>query len=171
VAVDVSELLAELFDRVGEHVRELVVDLDDGAMLERPTDDCNPVGWLVWHLTRVQDHQLAELIGQPQVWVAGDWGPRFGLASDPDDHGYGHTREQVAAVRPSSAQVLLDYFEAVQQQTRPWVAGLAAADLDRVVDESWDPPVTLGVRLVSVVDDEIQHAGQAAYLRGLLRSG
>jgi hypothetical protein len=27
---------------------------------------------------------------------------------------------------------------------------------------------TLGVRLVSVVDDDVQHVGQAAYVRGLL---
>ncbi len=53
-------------------------------------------------------------------------------------------------------------------RTAEFVAGLSAADLDRVVDESWDPPVTLGVRLVSVVDDDAQHAGQAAYVRGLL---
>ena len=41
-------------------------------------------------------------------------------------------------------------------------------DLDRIVDERWDPPVTLAVRLVSVVDDCLQHAGQAAYARGIL---
>jgi hypothetical protein len=28
--------------------------------------------------------------------------------------------------------------------------------------------VTMGVRLVSVADDCLQHAGQAAYVRGLL---
>jgi hypothetical protein len=45
------------------------------------------------------------------------------------------------------------------------------ADLDRVVDKRWDPPVTLGVRLVSVVDDDAQHVGQAAYVRGLQKAG
>ena len=50
------------------------------------------------------------------------------------------------------------------------LAGLSEADLDRVVDERWDPPVTLGVRLVSVISDDLQHAGQAAYLRGLVTS-
>ena len=42
--------------------------------------------------------------------------------------------------------------------------GLAPDDLDRVVDRRWDPPVTLGVRLVSIADDSLQHAGQAAYV-------
>ena len=45
------------------------------------------------------------------------------------------------------------------------------ADLERVVDTSWDPPVTLGVRLISVISDDLQHAGQAAYAAGLLKQG
>ena len=53
--------------------------------------------------------------------------------------------------------------------TAAFVAGLGEADLDRVVDTRWDPPVTLGVRLVSVVSDSLQHAGQASFVRGLLQ--
>jgi hypothetical protein len=37
-----------------------------------------------------------------------------------------------------------------------------------VVDLNWDPPVTLAVRLVSVINDDLQHGGQAAYVRGML---
>ena len=48
------------------------------------------------------------------------------------------------------------------------MSGLTDADLPRVVDERWDPPVTLGVRLVSVISDCLQHAGQAAFVRGIL---
>ena len=69
---------------------------------------------------------------------------------------------------PATAQVLLDYLAATDERTRGFVEGLVADDLDRVVDRRWDPPVTLGVRLVSVADDCLQHAGQAAYVRGLL---
>ena len=54
--------------------------------------------------------------------------------------------------------------------TASYVAGLAPEDLDRVVDERWDPPVTLAVRLVSVISDDLQHAGQAAYARGFVTS-
>ena len=53
-------------------------------------------------------------------------------------------------------------------RTLEFVGGLADDDLARVVDERWDPPVTLGVRLVSVIDDAVQHAGQAAYARGII---
>jgi uncharacterized damage-inducible protein DinB len=100
--------------------------------------------------------------------VTGDWGPRFGLKTDPSDTGYGHTAARVSAVAPESDQALIDYYEAVHDRTIEALQALTPADLDRIVDRDWDPPVSLGVRLVSILDDDIQHAGQAAYLRGLI---
>ena len=94
----------------------------------------------------------------------GDWASRFGLEPDPDNHGYGHTPEQVLQVRPESSQALLDYLAAVDERTTAMLAGLTADDLDRVVDRNWDPPVTLGVRLVSVADDGLERPSQAAYV-------
>ena len=57
---------------------------------------------------------------------------------------------------------------AVHARTVEYLGGLTDDDLARVVDRSWDPPVTLGVRLVSVISDDLQHVGQAAYVRGVL---
>jgi hypothetical protein len=71
-------------------------------------------------------------------------------------------------VRPEDPAVLLEYLDAVAEQTRPMLENLVADDLDRIVDRRWDPPVTMGVRLVSIADDSLQHLGQAAYVRGLL---
>ncbi len=133
-----------------------------------PEPGSNPIGWLVWHLTRVQDSHIAELTGDPQVWVEGDWAARFGMTADAHNHGYGHTAADVAAVRPDGPDVLLGYHEAVAVRTRTFLAGLAPADLSKIVDERWDPPVTMGVRLVSIADDDMQHGGQAVYVRGLL---
>jgi hypothetical protein len=128
----------------------------------------NPIGWLVWHLTRVQDDHVADLMGAEQIYITGGWAPRFGLKPDPTDTGYGHGPGRVAAVAPESAQALEDYFALVNDRTLRFIDTLKPGDFDRVVDTAWDPPVTLGVRLVSVYDDDAQHAGQAAYLRGLL---
>jgi uncharacterized damage-inducible protein DinB len=168
VAMDVRELLVELYGRIPGHVREAVEGLGVDELVATPEPGSNPIGWLVWHLTRVQDHHVAELLGAAQVWTTGDWSRRFGLDPDPADTGYGHSPAEVAAVRPDSAEALLAYYRAVADRTGELLRGLTAGDLDRVVDQRWDPPVTLGVRLVSVADDDIQHAGQAKYLRGLL---
>ncbi len=165
-----KDLLIEAFDRLPELGRSAVDGLSPEQLRTPPAEGANTVAWLVWHLTRIQDGYLAELTGQDQVYVTGDRAGEFGLKPDPDDNGYGHTAAQVQAVRPGSAQVLVDYYQAVHERTLSYLAGLTDGDLDRVVDESWDPPVTLGVRLVSILNDDTQHVGQAAYVRGLLGS-
>jgi hypothetical protein len=122
----------------------------------------------VWHLTRVQDHHFSELEEKEQVWVSGDWGKRFGVDSDPQNTGYGHSAEQMAGIKPDGADALTDYYDEVYGRTRAMLQSITGADLDRVVDKRWDPPVTLGVRLISVADDCIQHSGQASYARGII---
>jgi hypothetical protein len=166
--VDVAALLLELYGRIPPLAAQAVEGVDPAQILERPAPDANSIGWLIWHLARVQDHHIAELLGTAQIWTEGEWANRIGLAPDPSNTGYGHSAHDVATVQPDNPDVLLEYLAAVDSRTRTMLAGLTPADLDRVVDTRWDPPVTLGVRLVSIADDGLQHAGQAAYLRGLL---
>jgi len=166
--MEINELLLELFGRVDEEVHSAVDGLDVDALTTTIEEGTNPIGWLVWHLARVQDDHMADILDTDQVWVTGDWGSRFGVASDPPNTGWGHSPSDVSTIRPESAQALLDYYAAVTVPTRAFLQSVTAKDLDRVVDTRWNPPVTLGVRLVSIVDDDIQHAGQANYLRGIL---
>jgi len=166
--MDVAALLLDLYGRIPPLAHEAVDGLSADELATRPTGDVNSIAWLVWHLIRVQDHHVAELLDAEQLWVAGPWAAALGLAPDPRNTGYGHTPAQVATIRPDGPDVLVDYLGAVDARTRGMLQELTAADLDRVVDRRWDPPVTLGVRLVSVADDCLQHVGQAAYLRGLL---
>jgi uncharacterized damage-inducible protein DinB len=163
-----NEVLIDLFGRLPHLVHEAVDGLTPEQLATAPAEGANTVAWLIWHLTRVQDEHVAHVSGGNQAWTSGDWPDRFGLDPDPSDIGYGHTPEQVAAVRPESAELLVAYYESVHANTIDFLEGLSDGDLDRVVDTNWDPPVTLGVRLASVLDDDLQHAGQAAYLRGLL---
>ena len=164
--MDVSELLRDLYARVVPLANDAVAGLDaDG--LRRAPEGANNIGWLVWHLARVQDSQVAEMFGSDQVWVEDGWADRFGLEPDPSNIGYGHSSAKVRQVRPESAEALVEYLREVDARTRTWLEGLAAADLDRIVDDRYDPPVTVGVRLVSIVDDCLQHVGQANYLRGI----
>lgn len=163
------DALVELFERLPHLVAGAVSGLTPQQLTWAPAPGANAIGWLVWHLTRVQDDHLAEVMGRAQVWLEDDWAPRFGLRAGTTETGYAHRPAQVAAVRPESADVLVEYYQAVHARTLDYLRGLSDADLDRVVDENWDPPVTLGVRLASVVNDDAQHVGQAAYVRGLLR--
>jgi len=166
--VEPNEILIEVFGRVAEHVSNAVDGLDAEQLAASPVPGSNPIGWLIWHLTRVEDGHIAELLDEEQLWVIGSYAERIGVDPDPTNSGYGHTPEQVASIRPDGAAVLLEYFSDVAARTRAYLDGLGPADFDRVVDENWDPPVTLGVRLVSIADDEVQHGGQANYARGIL---
>jgi hypothetical protein len=165
-----ADLLTDAFGRISEVVHEAADGLTAGQLSARLDDEANSIAWLCWHLTRVQDDHLADAFGVPQVWLEAGLG--FELPFAPSDTGYGHSSRQVSQVTVSSADVLTGYADAVHKQAVRLVAGVTDADLGRVVDEAWDPPVTLGVRLVSVISDCLQHAGQAAFIRGiLLRQG
>ncbi|MEZ5186719.1 MAG: DUF664 domain-containing protein [Candidatus Nanopelagicales bacterium] len=169
--MDVSEVYLELFGRIPPLVRTSVEGLDPQALTQAPEPGTNPVGWLVWHLTRVQDFHVSELLDEPQLWMVDEWPGRFGLTPEPWNLGFGHQRADIASVQPESAEALVEYFDAVYARTRPILEGLTPESLSEVVDERWDPPVTLGVRLVSIADDSLQHVGQAAYVRGLVQQG
>ncbi|BDM70387.1 hypothetical protein HEK616_38740 [Streptomyces nigrescens] len=163
-----TDLLVDAFGRIREAVEEAVTGLGPDELSTRPEEDANSIGWLVWHLTRIQDDHLAGVAGTEQLWTSDGWYERFGLPFSADDHGYGHSRKEVAAVKDLGEELLTGYHEAVHDNTVQYLAGIADKDLKRVVDRAWTPPVTMGVRLVSVIADGLQHAGQAAYVRGLL---
>ena len=162
-----NQVLDDAFSRIAEEARGVVDGLDAEVLVWQPEPGSNSIAWLLWHLARVQDDHVADLADGEQLWVAESWAPRFGLSQDTTETGYGHTPDQVRAVRPEDGEVLLGYLDAVTTRTRNLLATVGDEDLDRVIDTSWDPPVTMGVRLMSVIGDGLQHVGQAAYLRGL----
>lgn len=164
--MDTAHLLTGAFGNLRALVPGIVDGLDEARLTTRPGGSGNSVAWLVWHLTRVQDDHLADAFDREQVWLTGGWQQRFALDLPADDTGYGHSDAQVAAVR-ASAELLAGYHAAVAERTEELLAGTTPEQLDRVVGTRWDPPVTLGVRLLSVVTDTLEHAGQAAYVRGL----
>jgi uncharacterized damage-inducible protein DinB len=163
-----ADLLTDAFDRVRETVHSVVDGLTPEQLAARIGGAANSIAWLVWHLTRVQDDHIAEVAGTPQIWSSRGWAERFGLPLPASATGYGHDSDDVAAVRVDSPKLLTGYYDDVHEQTIAYVRGLSDADLDRVVDRAWTPPVTLGTRLVSVINDDTQHAGQAAIVRGII---
>lgn len=162
-----SDQLMDAFERVRDGVHPAANGLNVEELSFRPDAESNSIAWLIWHLTRIQDDHVADLRGENQRWLEAGWAERFALPLDAADTGYGHDPEQVGLVVAESS-LLLDYFEDVHATTVGYLTTLSDSDLGRVVDTSWDPPVTVQVRLISVVADDLQHVGQAAYVRGLV---
>lgn len=163
-----TELLVEAFQRIRDELHPAVNGLTPEELAFRPDPESNSIAWLAWHLTRIQDDHVAGLDGSEQVWMANGWQDRFALPLDRFDTGYGHDPGTVAKVT-ADAPSLLGYYEDVHQKTVDYIGTLDEGDLARVIDASWDPPVTVSVRLVSVIADDLQHVGQAAYVRGILQ--
>ena len=166
--MDAKDLMLDALGRIRSVLHRTLTGLTLDDLHRQPQAGANSIAWLAWHLTRVQDVSVSGLAGQEQAWISQGWHAKFALPADPDNDGYGDTPEQVAAFRASSMQALLDYHDSVQERSQTYVAGLTPADFDRTLNEpQWQPMPTVGVRLVSVLSDNLQHAGQAAYLRGL----
>lgn len=160
-----AQLLADAASRPLDAVRALRPHLTPETLNAHVGRQPNSVAWLLWHLGREIDVQVADLGGHEQVWTAQGFAARLGLG---DGIGYGQSAEEARAVRSDDADGLLDYVAAATRSLQDYLATLDDVSLDDVIDDSWDPPVTRGVRLVSVIDDAAQHAGQAAYALGAL---
>ncbi|GAB3609763.1 DUF664 domain-containing protein [Humibacter ginsengiterrae] len=164
--MDTRELLSDAVERVGQGVHRLLEGVGEHELTFRADPDANTIAWLVWHLTRGQDAQIADVYGLDQVWTSEGWVDRFALPFSRNASGYGQSSDEVAAVRVSP-ELLLGYYDSTQRVTLARIAATSDADLDRVVDTRWNPPVTLGVRLISIIDDDVKHLGQAEYVKGL----
>lgn len=161
-----ADLLIDGFGRVREEVHAVLDGLGLDEVTYRPTPRSNSIGWLVWHLTRIQDDHISAVAGSEQKWTSEGWAERFGLPFEPSETGYGQDPDEVARVRVDP-QLLAGYYDAVHAATVAFLGKVTDGQLDQVVDRRWNPPVTFGVRLVSVLCDDLQHVGQAAYVRGL----
>jgi uncharacterized damage-inducible protein DinB len=166
-----NDLLIDGFGRIRDLVHEVVDGLSPDELATRLDDGANSITWLVWHLTRIQDDHISDVAGSEQVWTGEGWFERFELPFKPAATGYGHARRDVAAMSGVSAELLTGYHEAVHERTVAYVRGLTDKDFAGVIDTSWTPAVTLGVRLISVLADDLQHVGQAAFIRGALERG
>ena len=168
--MDARDVLREAASRPINEAKALVNTLPEGVLNAHAGGHTNSIAWLLWHAGRQMDVQLAQLNGEPQVWHGQGFDSRFNLGELGETIGYGHTAEQARAVVVEDAALLVEYLSATAAALSEYIAGLSEADLDDVIDTSWTPHVTRGVRLVSMIDDAAQHVGQAAYATGILAS-
>ena len=165
-----NDLLIDGYTRISEIVERSLKGLTVEDIKWLPHPESNSIGWLIWHLSRVQDDHIASLMNQEQLWIKDGWYVKFGRENDPRDRGFGHTPEQVAAFEFPAIEVLLEYHRAVAERSKSYIRSLSETDLDVELNEpQYTPLPTVGVRLVSVLSDNLQHAGQAAYVRGMLQ--
>ena len=165
MSASVVDVLDDFAGRPLEAAERLASELNPYALNAHPGGHDNSIAWLLWHTGREIDAQVAQAAGRQEVWTAAGWDGRFGPAAD--GHGFGQTADQARAVVVRDPELLRGYLAAVTEESLHYLGGLTDADLDEVIDHDWDPPVTRGVRLISVYADALQHVGQAAYVLGM----
>jgi uncharacterized damage-inducible protein DinB len=161
-----SDLLVEAYSHITRIVHQAADDLSQDQLAYRPEEGANSIAWLVWHLTRIQDSHLKNVVQLEEAWLTEQWDERFGMAGS-TGIGFGDGPEEVASMRPPRA-ILLGYHDRVVGRVLDYLPTVDADELDRIVDTNYDPHVKAGIRLMSVVQDNTQHAGQARYLRGMI---
>lgn len=168
--MDHRDILINAARRPVDSANQVLEGLGADVVNQMPDAEHSSIAWLIWHAARQQDAQIADLSGAAQVWRAHGWVQRFGLDRAVEATGFGDSSSEITRVRVADPALLSGYLEAVVARVIDYVSGLAPTDLDDVVDEGWDPPVTRGVRIISTIDDAVAHVAQAAYLRGLLEN-
>ena len=166
-----QQLIADIFTRISEELERVLDGLTVNEINRQPRPDCNSIGWLAWHLTRSQDRNMSEVAGEEQLWVSAKWHDRFNRAPDPAETGYGHSTEDAAAFYSPDSATLLEYHRAVLEQTKRYInSKLLESELERqAYSSTFDNTNTVGKRLLGVINDSLQHVGQAAYVRGLIK--
>jgi len=136
----------------------------------QPKPDCNSIGWTTWHLTRVLDIMISSLTGEEELWIKDGWCSKFNRPSDSTDSGYGHGSEQLAAFKSPDTDILVGYHQAALEKAQNYLSTLSSSDLDRKIDDSWTQFMpTVGSRIGITLDELQQHAGQVAYIRGIVQ--
>ncbi len=160
--MNVADFVIQALTTVRISVAMTLDGLSPEQLTHRPGPESNPVGWLIWHMARMQDRGISAITGEEQLWISGGWHDRYHMDADPNDTGMGHDSTQVAAFAPPDADTLLEHYDAVFQSTRGYLSMRGRDDIDRVIGES-----AVGQRLLAIVNGNMQHIGQAGYVRGL----
>lgn len=166
-----QQLIAEIYNEISRELERALDGLTMDDLNQQPRPDCNSIGWLAWHLTRCQDVANADLIGEEQLWLKEKWHAMFGRAADPTDIGYGHSSEDALNFRAPDSITLLKYHRRVLEKTLHYInLELTENDLEREFQKPTFPGINTVRRMfVGVISDNLQHVGQIAYIRGLLK--
>jgi len=168
--MNIQDLLEDAYSRVYEFMKHVLSDLGRDDLDWQPKSDANSIGWLSWHLTRQHDAQVATLMNMKQLWITGKWHERFGRPADPEDTGFGHTEAQIRAFKSPDAETFLKYQRAVAARSIEYFKTLSEEGMDTKLEEPWFQPLpTVGIRIISIMEDSMLHAGQMGYVRGLLK--
>ena len=167
--MELNEFVAFALDREQEFLLEAVNDLTPEEMAWRAGPEANPIGWILWHMLRVEDMWFQFFIQRNiEIWEREGWNEKFGLPTR--DNGFGHTQEQVAQFPALDLAELLNYGQAVRAATLEYLKTLTPDDY-AIVPREQRPEMSIGAICSQIIGEVFQHQGHISYLKGLMRAG
>jgi uncharacterized damage-inducible protein DinB len=166
--MDWKDMMADSYERILGSIETTLKGLSAEDLDWQPQYDSNSIGWLAWHLIRVEDNHIANLMGEEQLWIKDGWHAKFNRAADSTDRGNGQTPAQVAEFKSPDPQTFIEYNKAVFERSKSYFLSLSESDLEREFDPGRNRPlVKVGWRLITILEECLEHTGQMAYVRGL----
>lgn len=163
-----TDLLVRAYERFERAFAEVTLEDLNAFPVADFAPQVKSMGWLAWHTGRELDLQISHLAGKTSLWEGDGWADKLDITVQADEDGWNHSLEQAQAIVIKDKASILAYLKAATDQAIAYLAELTESQLDDIVDTSWTPAVTRGVRLVSIIDDAIMHSGQVFYARRLL---
>ena len=165
-----QEMIMDIFDRIAAQLAQVLEDLTPKQLNQQPGRGANTIGWLIWHLTRSHDRNMSELMGLEQLWISEGWYSRFNRKPDPAETGYRHTTKEMAAFKAPDSLTIMEYHRAVLERIKDYIANyLEESILEQEMYSPTFDSVSPTYRVITgIINDALQHVGQAAYVRGLI---
>ena len=131
--MELNELLTKQYERVWSGTDKTLEGLSDEGLAWRPSPECNSIGWLAWHVGRVEDRWTSLLLGNETrgsgytTYVDDQWDAGVGRGDGDAQRSWQRRRD--AAVRSrhlphAELELLQGYYEAVRADTRAMLATL-----------------------------------------------
>ena len=168
--MDVKDFALQTFNESHAALMQAVDGLSQEELMTQPQPGANHIVFILWHMVRAEDWFLHYLFQRvPQVWESEKWHEKLNLPDDPRVTGFGYTAEQVASFPSVQLRDLIAYGEAVRARTVDYLRNVDPARFDEIVKSRLFGEVSIGSLISHLLIEIVQHIGQIAYIRGIVR--
>ncbi len=162
-----KELLLKSLNESQGFINQSLDGLTKEELARAPGEGCNSIIFLYWHLARVEDLWINHVLRQSgEIYDEQGWQEKLG--TPPEDTGFRYTPEQLESWCPPDMDTLRGYAAAVREKTLVYLETVTPASLSAEVSRGRFSG-TVGTALAHLVTEIALHAGQMAYLHGMVK--
>ena len=173
-----KEFIQQMLNDYQRRVYAATRNLSLAEIYWQPSQDANSIGFIFWHVARVEDRLVTWCIeGREEIWIRDNWHGKTKLPKEAT--GLDYSSQEVTHFPKISNTLLADYFEAVRSNTFKYLASAGGEWFDSVPERTPFPEntdatkhfkeFTIGRYFRQLISEENQHLGQISYIRGLQR--